>query len=222
MGKNVVLIAGGLRRVIDRKNIKIFNSLYLIQNGEVVVYDKKRLVSFGEFIPLRSFLNFFKVTPGETDFSRGESIDSLEVKYNESLVNFEPSICYEAIFQTFGYPNIQLFVNITNDAWFGNFSGPKQHLTASMMRSIEKGVPLARAANSGISVITDKNGKILEKLNLNEAGFLETEVAIENGNTIFSRYGKKILVLEIFVIFIVSLLLDLFKKKRNDLKYWVF
>lgn len=222
IGKNVVLITGGLRRVIERNNIKIFNSLYLIQNGEVVIYDKKRLVPFGEFIPLRSFLNFLKITPGETDFSRGESVGSLEVAYNEILLNFEPSICYEAIFQTFNYPNIQLFVNITNDAWFGNFLGPRQHLTASMMRSIEKGVPLARAANSGISVITDKNGKVLEKLNLNEAGFLEAEVVIGNGNTIFSKYGKKILVFEIFIIFIFSLLLDLFKKKRNDLKYWVF
>ena len=128
----------------------------------------------------------------------------MEVKYDEISFNFEPSICYEAIFQTFNYSNIQLFINITNDAWFGNFSGPRQHLTASLMRSIEKGIPLVRAANSGISAIADKNGKILEKLNLSQAGFLERDIILENGTTLFSKYGQKILFLKICLIFYLS------------------
>ena len=70
IGENVVLITGGLRREFDGRNIKIFNSLYLIQDNGISVYDKIRLVPFGEFIPLRSFLKFLKITPGETDFSK--------------------------------------------------------------------------------------------------------------------------------------------------------
>ncbi|MFL2660582.1 MAG: apolipoprotein N-acyltransferase [Alphaproteobacteria bacterium] len=219
IGKNVVLITGGLRRVFDGSNVKIFNSLFLIHQDQVVVYDKTRLVPFGEYIPFRSFLKFLKITPGDIDFSRGELQESLEIRYRDNLLKFEPSICYEAIFQTFNYSNIELFINITNDAWFGNLSGPRQHLTASIMRSIEKGVPLVRAANSGVSVITDKNGKILEKLNLNNEGFIETKVASEIGNTPFLIFGKKILLLEILIIFIISILLDFFIKKRKDLKF---
>jgi len=214
-----VLITGGLRREFDANSVKIFNSLYLIQDNGIAVYDKIRLVPFGEFIPLRSFLKFLKITPGEIDFSKGDIQQNMEVTYDEISLNFEPSICYEAIFQTFNYSNIQLFINITNDAWFGNFSGPRQHLTASIMRSIEKGVPLVRAANSGISVITDKNGKILEKLNLNQAGFLERDILLENGTTFFSRHGQKILFLKIILIFTICFLIDIFIKKRKDLKY---
>ncbi len=219
IGENAVLITGGLRREFDGSSVKIFNSLYLIQDNGMSVYDKIRLVPFGEFIPLRFFLKFLKITPGETDFSKGDIKRIMEVKYDEISFNFEPSICYEAIFQTFNYSNIQLFINITNDAWFGNFSGPRQHLTASLMRSIEKGIPLVRAANSGISAITDKNGKILEKLNLSQAGFLERDIILENGTTLFSKYGQKILFLKICLILIICLIMDIFIKKRKDLKY---
>lgn len=219
LGENVVLITGGLRREFHGNSVKIFNSLYLIHDNGIAVYDKIRLVPFGEFIPLRSFLKFLKITPGEIDFSKGDTQQNMEVKYDEILLNFEPSICYEAIFQTFNYSNIKLFINITNDAWFGNFFGPRQHFTASKMRSIEKGVPLVRAANSGISAITDKNGKILEKLNLSQAGFLERDILLENGTTFFSRYGQKILFLKIILIFTICLLVDISIKKRKYLKY---
>ena len=121
---------------------------------------------FGEFIPLRFLFNILKLTPGKTDFSEGDREQVLFFELGQERIYLEPSICYEAIFQTFNDKKIELLINITNDAWFGNFIGPKQHLTASIFRSVEKGIPFIRSANSGISVVTDENGKILKKIDL--------------------------------------------------------
>ena len=122
-------------------------------------YNKNNLVPFGEFIPLRQLFAFAKLTPGSGEFDVGQKPNLIELKLNDFKIIIEPSICYEAIFQTFGTNNSNLFVNVTNDAWFGKTTGPRQHLAAQIFRSVEKGVPLIRSSNSGISVITDLNGK---------------------------------------------------------------
>ena len=107
------------------------------------------------------------------------------MEFEQEKIYFEPSICYEAIFQTFNSKKIELLINITNDAWFGNFIGPKQHLTASIFRSVEKGIPLIRSANSGISVVTDENGKILKKIGLNKSGFIEHDLNLGKKTKLF-------------------------------------
>ncbi len=215
---DTIIITGGLRRVFDGDSFKIFNSIYVIQKDKVIFYDKKRLVPFGEFIPLRFILDIIKLTPGDTDFSKGEIENSLTIKFENKKIIFEPSICYEAIFQTFNYKKVDLIVNITNDAWFGNTTGPKQHLNASIFRSVEKGVPLIRSANSGISVITDINGKILKKLELNKTGFVESKVTLGNNSTFFMKYKNKVVIYLIFIIFIMHMLADFLIKKRKSLK----
>ena len=70
-------------------------------------------------------------------------------------------------------------INITNDAWFGNTVGPKQHLSAQIFRAVEKSMPLVRSANSGISVVTNSNGKIIKKIDLNEQWFYRYKIIIE-------------------------------------------
>ena len=149
---------------------------------------------FGEFIPFRFLFNILKLTPGQTDFSRGDMDKILFLELEQGKIYFEPSICYEAIFQTFNSRKIELLINITNDAWFGNFTGPKQHLTASIFRSVEKGVPLVRSANSGISVITDKNGKILKKLDLDTSGFIDYDLNLGKNRTFFMSHKNVILI----------------------------
>ena len=216
--QNITIITGGLRRDLKDKEVKVFNSMYLIQKDKITFYDKKRLVPFGEFIPFRSFLRIFKLTHGETDFSVGKAKNQLSMEYYKKKLVIEPSICYEAIFQTFNSEKIDLFVNITNDAWFGSSTGPQQHLAASIFRSVEKGVPLIRSANSGISVITDSDGKILKKLDLNKSGYLESKLTIGDNSTFFTKYKKPILPILILILFFLNLIIDFFIKKRKSLK----
>ena len=218
--ENTVIITGGLRREFYDSNFKVFNSFYIINKNDINFYDKKKLVPFGEFIPLRFLFNILKLTPGKTDFSEGDRDEVLFLKLEQEKIYFEPSICYEAIFQTFNNKKIELLINITNDAWFGNFIGPKQHLTASIFRSVEKGIPLIRSANSGISVITNDNGKILKKIDLNESGFIEHDLNLGKSQTFFMKYKNIVLVYLILTILLVCILTDYIIKKRKDLKIY--
>ena len=77
------MITGGLRRSFTGEGFDIYNTLYVIQKDRVVYYDKRRLVPFGEFIPLRSFVSFWKLTPGKTDFSVGGMANYLTLDYKE-------------------------------------------------------------------------------------------------------------------------------------------
>ena len=218
--EDTVIITGGLRREFYGSDFKVFNSFYIIKKNELIFYDKKKLVPFGEFIPLRFLINIFKLTPGKTDFSKGDIDEIIFLELGQEKIFLEPSICYEAIFQTFNKKKIEVLINITNDAWFGNFTGPKQHLTASIFRSVEKGVPLVRSANSGISVITDKNGKILKKLGLNASGFIDYDLNLGKNETLFISYKNMILIYLILGILFICMLTDFLIKKRKDLKIY--
>ncbi len=218
INEKMTLITGSLRRSFEDQEVKVFNSMYIIKNNNISYYDKKRLVPFGEFVPFRSILNFWKLTPGKTDFSPGSGDNRVSMNYLKKKLTFEPSICYEAIFQTFNSQKIRLFINITNDAWFGNTTGPIQHLTASIFRSVEKGVPLVRSANSGISVITNSDGKILEILDLNKDGYLESEITLGNNLTFFMKNQGIILPLLIISLLLLNFFIDYIIKKRKSLK----
>ena len=188
--KNITLITGGLRREFNNKNFKIYNSLYLINNENFDFYDKKKLVPFGEFVPLRGILKSFKLAPGTTDFSEGDKVNQMRIKLENKEFFLEPSICYEAIFQTFSKNKSSVFVNITNDAWFGKTIGPRQHLASQIFRSVEKSVFFLRSANSGISVIVNNKGKILKKISLNSVGYIEMKTQLSSEETFFERHGN--------------------------------
>ena len=188
--KNITLITGGLRREFNNESFKLFNSLYLINNENLDFYDKKKLVPFGEFVPLRGFLKSFKLAPGTTDFSEGDKANQMRIELEKEEILFEPSICYEAIFQTFTKNNPSVFVNITNDAWFGKTIGPKQHLASQIFRSIEKSVFFLRSANSGISVVVNNKGEILKKINLNSSGYIDISTQLSSEETFFEKHGN--------------------------------
>ena len=188
--KNITLITGGLRREFNNESFKLFNSLYLINNENLDFYDKKKLVPFGEFVPLRGFLKSFKLAPGTTDFSEGDKANQMRIELEKEEILFEPSICYEAIFQTFTKNNPSVFVNITNDAWFGKTIGPRQHLASQIFRSIEKSVFFLRSANSGISVVVNNKGEILKKIKLNSSGYIDINTQLSSEETFFEKYGN--------------------------------
>ena len=85
------------------------------------------------------------------------------MELEKEKIYIEPSICYEAIFQTFNNKKIDLFINITNDAWFGNTIGPIQHFQYAKIRAVEFGIPVIRVANTGYSGLIGPYGKVLKK-----------------------------------------------------------
>lgn len=172
-----LLITGGMRAA-PRGNgqFDVWNSLSVINSYAQVLatYDKHHLVPFGEFVPLRGFIPMEKkITHGIQDFARGTGVSVVE---SPLFPSFLPLICYEAIFPSLAEhlsKQPQWILNITNDAWFGESSGPYQHLQMSRMRAVEQGVPLVRVANTGISAMFDAYGRELKSLPLSVAGFLQ-------------------------------------------------
>ena len=167
--QNTILITGALRRNLDNENLKIYNSFYIIDKDNIKFYDKKKLVPFGEFIPLKKIFGFSKITDGSIDFSVGFKEQNLSIDTKDKKLQVEPSICFESIFQSFPLISPDILINVTNDAWFGNTIGPRQHLAASIFRAVEKGIPLVRSANSGISAYINAEGEVVERIELNES-----------------------------------------------------
>ncbi|WP_439104826.1 apolipoprotein N-acyltransferase [Celeribacter marinus] len=162
----------GLRRVDGYRG---YNSAVLLSpQGEVAqVYDKHHLVPFGEYIPfprVLTALGFRTFTAdGGYGFSAGDGPALMDFG---ALGKALPLICYEAIFprDLRGTARPDWLLHITNDAWFGTFSGPQQSLAQSRFRAIETGLPMVRAANTGISAVIDARGTVRQSIALGQAG----------------------------------------------------
>jgi apolipoprotein N-acyltransferase len=154
------------------------------------IYDKWHLVPFGEYQP-SWFPAPFQVVPGG-GFRPGPGPRTLHVP---GLPPVGPLICYEAIFPAQVVDEADRpawMVNITNDAWFGNSTGPRQHLAAARMRAVEEGLPLLRAANTGISAAFDPRGHELARLGMDRAGLLVVDLPPALPPTLFARLGLTI------------------------------
>jgi apolipoprotein N-acyltransferase len=153
----------------------------------VGVYDKWHLVPFGEYQPSWMPLPI-QVVPGG-GFAPGPGPATLRVP---GVPPVGPIICYEAIFPgqiVNEADRPDWIVNITNDAWFGNSTGPRQHLAAARMRAVEEGLPLLRAANTGISAAFDAFGREQARLGMNQTGFVVTPLPGHLPATVFARAG---------------------------------
>ena len=191
-----VLITGAVRTTArGARPFRIWNSLYAIDDKGRIrgVYDKNKLVPFGEYVPFRRILNrlgLSKLTPGAIDFTAGEGRRTLRLP---GLPPASALICYEVIFSgrvVNAEDRPDWLINITNDAWFGNSSGPYQHFAAARLRAVEEGLPLVRAANTGISGVIDGYGRVTARLGLGRRGILDAVLPKKAKNmTFFSRYG---------------------------------
>ena len=188
-----LVIAGAFRASPPgMRPVRFWNSLVAIDGKarSVAAYDKARLVPFGEYVPLRSVLAFTQVTGGRFDFSRGPGPTTLNVK---GLPPFSPLICYEIIFpgRVVGPgERPRWLLNVTNDGWFGDSAGPYQHFAAARMRAVEEGLPVVRAANSGISAVIDPYGRVIQRLGLGRAGVVEAGLPVALAEpTVFARFG---------------------------------
>jgi apolipoprotein N-acyltransferase len=185
------LITGTMR--IDAQN-RFFNSLYVFGPGGKVlgIYDKFHLVPFGEYLPLAPLLGqlgFSKLTQGLSGFSAGDGPRRFEIPGAPPMT---PLICYEVIFPGAVTPQAGRpgwYVNVTDDSWFGPWAGPEQHLLTTRMRAIEEGLPIARAANTGISAVIDAQGRIVASLGLNRGGVVDSGLPAALPPTPYARFG---------------------------------
>jgi apolipoprotein N-acyltransferase len=163
----------------------------LNEHGKLVsIYDKAHLVPFGEYMPLRSIINVKKLTYGDRDYTPGVGISTIPIA---GLPSFSPLICYEAIFPhevIDGKDRPYWMLNITNDAWYGHSSGPYQHLQTVRVRAVEEGIPLIRSANNGISAVINSFGEIIDRLEIDEIGFIDFTLPKRlNYATLYQRWG---------------------------------
>jgi len=164
------------------------NSLLALdpQGAIAATYDKWHLVPFGEYGP--SWIPFsVHVVPGQFAFGSGP-----KTLFLPGIPPVGPMICYEAIFPAQVADEAARpawLVNITNDAWFGNSTGPRQHLAAARMRAVEEGLPLMRAANTGITAGFDARGHELARLPVNTASYLVLNLPGPRPTTSFARWG---------------------------------
>lgn len=171
---------------------EIWNSLAVMNGaGEVTAHaDKAHLVPLGEYVPLRDYFPFInKLTPGKMDFSAAPGPQTVAVP---GAPDAGPLICYEVIFPgavTDESHRPQWLVNVTNDGWFGMSPGPYQHFTASRFRAVEEGLPLIRAANTGVSGIIDSYGRIESISALGTEAVLDGLLPVALPPTPFARWG---------------------------------
>ena len=192
--KNATLLTGVIRRELgDGGKIRYYNSLVaVVPNAQIsAFYDKFHLVPFGEYIPVRKVLPIRTLAALGVDFTAGDRPHTMRVA---GLPPFSPLICYEAIFPgevADPKDRPQLLLNITNDGWYARTAGPYQHFATARVRAVEEGLPLVRAANTGISGIIDPAGRVLTKLKLGQKGLIDGDIPAPFPRTIFSRVGEK-------------------------------
>lgn len=172
--------------------ILVVNALGSIINK----YDKHHLVPFGEYVPLKSLatrLGLEAVVDGPGGFSEGPGPQTLAL--GSGLPSISPLVCYEVIFASAVVDKTQrpdLLINVTNDAWYGLSAGPPQHLAQARLRAVEQGLPLVRAANTGISAIIDPYGRVIDLLPLNVRGAIERQMPQRLQATAFGLLGNLI------------------------------
>lgn len=193
------LILGIQRREAGQDGaLHYFNSLAVLDDaGDVTaVYDKHHLVPFGEYVPVLGplaerqgwdWLSGF-AAQALLGYTPGPGPQVLELG---DLGRVLPLICYEAIFPRHlrSPERPDWILQITNDAWFGEWVGPFQHLAQARLRAIEQGLPVVRAANTGVSAVIDARGQIVQALGLNQTGFVDSDLPGALESTVYSRFS---------------------------------
>ncbi|MFH1157750.1 MAG: apolipoprotein N-acyltransferase [Pseudomonadota bacterium] len=206
-----IALLGALRATGEPGAEKFYNSVTVLDKKARILdtYNKHHLVPFGEYIPFRNVLNLTPVASGIArigDFTRGEGVSTLRIG---SLPKPSPLICYEAIFPgevASREDRPDWLLNVTNDAWYGKTAGPHQHFAIARVRAIEEGLPLVRAANTGISAVIDPLGRIIGMKPLGETGIVDAPLPKPMPPTPYSRTGD-------LAFFLMLALLAIFGEK---------
>ena len=198
-----ILLVGSARLVDSRDaqgrltSERIYNSLLAIDDKAQILgsYEKIHLVPFGEYLPFQDFmesLGLMQLTGVRGGFSAGTGPRLLSIP---GAPPASPLICYEIIFPDDVTDRGQRpgwLLNVTNDAWFGTSAGPYQHFHQAQLRAVEQGLPVVRAANTGISAIIDPYGRVVAELGLGKKGVVDGLLPKALSPTLFVRWGPLI------------------------------
>lgn len=172
---------------------QIFNSVFLLGNGERQVYRKRHLVPFGEYFPVpegvREWMRMQNLP--YSDLSAGDDVQALLTAANGAKLAV--AVCYEDAYgaeQLYAFPEADLIVNVSNDAWFGDSIAPHQHLQIARMRALEVGRYAVRATNTGISAFIGPSGDLLRVGKQFEPVILTMDVRARRGSTIYASSGN--------------------------------
>ncbi len=200
------------------EQFQYYNSLILLDEaGQVAqTYDKHQLVPFGEYMPFPGLFRRLGIRAlaerAETGYALGAGPQQLDLGRAGVAV---PLICYEAIFPQYarvrGAPRPDFLLQITNDAWFGEYAGPQQHLAQARMRAIEQGLPLVRSANTGISALIGSKGQIIAQMPLDTHGFIDVVLPPAGPATLYSRTGD----LPLIILFALFTAFSVFRARRR-------
>lgn len=195
----VHLITGGVRVEAlpevraDGRWARFFNSVMVLDGDARIsaIYDKAHLVPFGEYLPAQGLLEAIglqQLTRQRGGYDSGPGPRTLRVP---GAPDMGPLVCYEVIFpgEVMGKTRPGWLLNATNDAWFGDSIGPRQHLFQARMRAVEEGLPVIRAANTGISAVIGPRGLMRAKLGINKTGVLNENLPGSLPPTIYSKGG---------------------------------
>ena len=205
--ENQVLVIGATRF----EDNKYYNSLISITKSKANYFDKKILVPFGEFLPLRDTFTFLERIVGPHNYSNGKEE---RIIYLPNNISFVPVICYEIVFywKLLNKSNNKsnFIINITNDFWFGKYLGPYQHFYLTRIRAAEFNKPIIRVSNNGISAVIDNNGSIIKKTELNNTEKFKHKLFLQENNNFVNRH----FLLKIY-FFITFLLITFYYLRKN-------
>jgi len=207
---DLIIIGLNSMEIKNDKNL-FYNSMAIFNNKLDIIakYNKVNLVPFGEFTPLESILSLVglkTVTNSYQSFSGGETRIPLNVKNRKIDLNLLPLICYEIIYsgKLSKIHNFDYIINISEDGWFGNSVGPKQHFSHSIFRAIENGKYIIRSANNGTSAIVNPLGIIEKAVEFGSTGYVEMSESKLVKSTPFILHGNKIFLMLILIyIFLI-------------------
>ncbi len=181
--------------------VRVFNSAFLLgADGELKGrYDKVKLVPFGEYVPFGFLLSWLEPVAealGVSDFTAGKELTVFELE--KPRIPFSVLICFEDVFprlaRRFAEKGARFLAVITNDAWFGRSGAPYQHLQASIFRALETGLPVVRAANTGVSAVVSSRGEVLGRVekdgkDIFKTGFKTLSVPLDDHVTVYRKGG---------------------------------
>lgn len=180
-----------------RDGSRYYNSLVTLNADASLgpIYDKFHLVPFGEYIPWGDMMAKIGISAFAAQEGHGYSPGTGPriMQLGHSIPDFQPLICYEAIFPQHlraVSDRPDWLLQATNDAWFGKFSGPYQHLEQAQLRAIESGLPLIRAANTGVSAVIDARGEIRDSLGMNQQGKIDARLPAALPETFWIKWGN--------------------------------
>jgi apolipoprotein N-acyltransferase len=206
-GPKTAVIAGIVRR---QGNTPRNSMVFLDPVGGVnTVYDKQHLVPFGEYMPFADLIDRLGLSGLTGLVGRFQAGVGPRVITGHNVPDFIPLICYEAIFPQYVRQkngDAEWIVHITNDAWFGNFSGPYQHLAQARMRAIETGLPVVRSANTGVSAMINPYGQVIRLLELGTAGYFDHRLPAAISPTLYARTGEWVWMIIAALLLIITFL----------------